>query len=155
LPICPNCDVAYLDGESHTCGGTTGMSWSVAWRTLAGAACGAVGGFVLMTILCDVIKGARNIWCVLEGAALGVPISAAVGSVIAGRRGSRRAAERTDVFNKWGVVSIWVPIATLPAAAVGAQLLSAHRSSLDLIGLLFLLSSASSSVVAARHGSRW
>ena len=82
------------------------MLWSVAWQTLAGAACGAIGGFVLMTILCDVINGARNIWCVLEGAVLGVPIGAAVGAVIADRTVSRRSAERTDMFNKWGVVSI-------------------------------------------------
>lgn len=131
------------------------MSWSAAWQTLAGAACGAIGGFVLMTILCDVINGARNIWCVLEGAELGVPIGAAVGAVIADRRVSRRSAEGTDVFNKWGVVSLCVLFATLPAAAVGALLPSAHRSSVDLIGLLLLLLSASSSVVAARRGSGW
>jgi hypothetical protein len=131
------------------------MSTAVVWRTLGGAACGAVGGFLLMTILCDVIEGARNIWCVLAGAVIGVPMGAAVGSLIAGRRVSRRSAERTDVFNKWGVLSICVLVATLPAAAVGAQLLSAHRSSLDLVGLLLLLLSASSSVVAARHGRRW
>jgi hypothetical protein len=92
MPICPNCDVAYLDGESHKCGQTGGMSRFVVWRTLRGAACGAVGGLVLMTILCDVIEGGRNIWCVLAGAVIGVPIGAAVGAVIAGRRASRRSA---------------------------------------------------------------
>ena len=130
------------------------MSPAVVWRTLGGAACGALAGFWLMTILCDVIEGARNIWCLLNGAGIGVPIGAAVGSVMADRRLFRRLGERTNVFNKWGVVSIWVLVATLPAA-VGAQLLSAHRSSPAVIGLLLLLLSASSSVVAARHGSRW
>jgi len=156
MPICPNCDVAYLDGESHSCGGTTGMSWSVVYRTLAGAACGAVGGFALMTlILCDAIRGTRNIWCVLDGAMIGGPIGAAVGSVIAGRIVSRRSAERTDVLNEWGVVSICVLVAVLPADAAAAQLFNSHRSFFDPIGLLVLLSSASSSVVAARRGSRW
>ena len=72
------------------------MSAAVVWRTLGGAACGAVVGFVLMTILCDLIEGARNIWCVLGNAAIGVRIGAAVGAVIAVRRVSRRSAEGTD-----------------------------------------------------------
>ena len=100
MPICPECDVAYLDGESHTCGGKTGTLASVVWRTLGGAACGAVAGFLLMTILCDVIEGARNIWCVLAGAVIGVPIGAAVGSVIGDRSVGRRSAERKGTFNK-------------------------------------------------------
>jgi len=62
------------------------MSAAIVWRTLGGAACGAIAGFVLMTVHCDVIEGARNIWCVLAGALMGVPIGAAVGVVIAGRR---------------------------------------------------------------------
>jgi len=131
------------------------MLASVVWRTLGGAACGAVAGFLLMTILCDVIEGARNIWCVLAGAVIGVPIGAAVGSVIGDRSVGRRSAERTGTFNKWGVVSICALVATLPAAGVGAQLVSEHRPSFDLIGLLVLLLSASSSVAAARRGSRW
>jgi hypothetical protein len=85
--------VTYLDGESHKCGQTGGMSRSVVWRTFGGAACGAVGGLVLMTILCDVIEGARNIWCVLAGAVIGIPIGAAVGAIIAGRSVSRRRPE--------------------------------------------------------------
>ena len=96
MPICPNCEVAYVDGESHACGGTTSVSAAVVWRTLGGAACGTVVGFVLMTILCDLIEGARSIWCVLGDAAIGVRIGAAVGAVIAVRRVSRRSAERTD-----------------------------------------------------------
>ena len=67
------------------------MSWSVAWQTLAGAASGAIGGLVLMTlILCDAIKGTRNIWCVLDGAMIGDPVGAAVGAVIANRKVSGR-----------------------------------------------------------------
>ena len=118
MPICPNCDVAYLDEESHTCGGRAGESWFIAWRTLGGAACGAIGGFVLMTILCDVIKGARNIWCVFAGAVLGVPVGAAIGAVIADRRVSRRSTERerTEVFNEgaWSQYACCSPLSLPP-----------------------------------------
>jgi hypothetical protein len=72
-----------------------------------------------MTILCDVIEGARNIWCVLAGAVIGGPIGGAIGAMIADRRVSRRSAERTDLLNKWGVVSICALVATLPAAVRG------------------------------------
>ena len=90
VPVCPHCDVAYLDGESHRCGGKTRRPRSVVWVTLRGAAFGAVGGLLVMTIFCDVVDGARNIWCVLFGAVIGVPLGAAVGALVGGREGKSR-----------------------------------------------------------------
>ena len=62
------------------------MPASLVWRTFLGAACGAVAGFVLVTIVCNVIHGARNLWCVFQGAVTGVPFGAAIGAVIGGRK---------------------------------------------------------------------
>jgi hypothetical protein len=70
------------------------MPASVAWVTLLGAACGAFGGFIVMTTVCNVIHGVRTIWCVVDGAGTGVPLGAAVGAVIGGRKAPAEGSKR-------------------------------------------------------------
>jgi cytohesin len=59
------------------------------------------------------------------------------------------------MFNKRGLVSISALVGSLPGAAVVAQVLSQYRSFSDVTGLLLLMLSVSSSLVAASRGSRW
>jgi hypothetical protein len=55
----------------------------MAWTTLGGAACGAIGGFLILWLVFIRIRGTRNIWDVLLSAIIGVPLGAAVGALMA------------------------------------------------------------------------
>ena len=57
----------------------------MAWTTLGGAACGAIGGFLILWVVSIRIRGTRNIWDVLLSAIIGVPLGAAVGALMADR----------------------------------------------------------------------
>jgi hypothetical protein len=57
----------------------------MAWTTLSGAGCGAICGFFILWIVCIQIRGHRSIWDVLLSAIIGVPLGAAVGSLVADR----------------------------------------------------------------------
>ncbi len=82
----------------------------MAWTTLSGAACGAICGFFILWIVCIRIRGNRSIWDVLLSAIIGVPLGAAVGSLVADRWATgepssvasvilRHAAGRSDFWS--------------------------------------------------------
>ena len=87
MPICPNCDVAYLDGESHNCGDRTGERPSVNWSTLGGAVSGGIVGIVLVAAL---FAGLGEPWFIIKAVFLGAPFGAALGAVIGARRASQK-----------------------------------------------------------------
>ena len=88
LPICPDCDVAYLDGESHRCGDRTGAPPSANWITMGGALSGAIAGIVLVTTLS--IMANNEPYPIILGVVFGGPFGAVIGALVAARRASRK-----------------------------------------------------------------
>jgi hypothetical protein len=78
MPICPNCRIAYLDGEAHRCTRRTSVGGAV-----AGTLAGAVIGFLLATVGYGTITGS-NLSCVV-GLFVGAPLGGLVGAVVGSR----------------------------------------------------------------------
>jgi hypothetical protein len=95
MPICPNCQMAYLPGESHHCerdNRPTGQPLSPGWRAVAVACWGAGVGGVAMFGLC-MATNSFGPGCVVAGLISGAPIGACVGAVIGYRRATRGGAK--------------------------------------------------------------
>ena len=88
MPICPNCDLAYLDGESHHCGDRTDQRPSANWVTLGGAVSGAIAGIVLVTVVSIMADGGP--YPILLGLVFGAPFGALIGALVGARRAARK-----------------------------------------------------------------
>jgi hypothetical protein len=78
MPICPNCRIAYLEGEAHKCERGTSVVGVV-----AGALTGAVIGSLLVTVGYGIITGSNLSG--LVGMFVGAPLGGLVGALVGGR----------------------------------------------------------------------
>jgi hypothetical protein len=90
MPTCPECQLAYLEGESHRCAEAIGEPLSVASITLGHAAGGAIAGAILFTILCITLDGTGGPTCFLFGGVIGAPVGVAIGALVGARRARRK-----------------------------------------------------------------
>lgn len=79
MPVCPSCDMAYLDGERHSCTPRTRplrLILAIGGGAIAGAVC---GWFSFIAVACNAYPDAQ---CGLIGPFVGAPVGAIVGGAI-------------------------------------------------------------------------
>jgi len=82
MPICPNCKVAYMDGESHTCLAKSQSTLGA----LAGLVAGAALGFVVCLIPIFLFANG-SAQAPLLAIFIGAPVGALVGAIVRGKAG--------------------------------------------------------------------
>jgi hypothetical protein len=83
MPVCPRCDVAYLDSETHKCE-PTASQWAVGAGVVAGVVTGGAFGFVVCLFGFALASGG-DAQSGLGALFIGTPVGAIIGAIIGWR----------------------------------------------------------------------